>query len=118
MDKLIAEVIKRRDITILCPTGHTCSIRDLIQNKIYEKTHLPSTSSVYSQIRERRDGEEGCVEDLHSFILNRKESMLNQKESNVLTKLEHVHIICPEAVVAELISKQISGNNILVRMVK
>lgn len=110
MDTIVAEIIRRRDITILCPTGHAGEISWQIQNKIYEKTHLPLTSSVYSQIRERRDGEEGCVEDLQSFILNRKES--------ISTKLEHVHIVHPEAVVADLITKQISGNNILVRLVK
>lgn len=111
MDRLITEILKRRDITILCPTGHVSEISFQIQNKIYEKTHLPLTSSVYSQIKERRDGEEGCIEDLQSFILNRK-------ENSMLTKLEHVHIINPEAVVSELITKQISGNNIMIRLVK
>lgn len=111
MDRLITEIIKRReDVTILCPTGHAREISFQIRSKIYEKTHLPSASSVYSKIMERGDGEEGCIEDLRSFILNRKESML--------TKLEHVHIINPEAVVDELITGQIYGNNILIRLVK
>lgn len=111
MDSIVKAILKRRDITILCPTGHASEISSLIRSKIYEETHLPLTSSVYSQIWERQDGEEGCIEDLRSFILNRK-------ENSVLTKIEHVHIICPEAVVAELITKQISGDNILIRLVK
>lgn len=111
MDRLVTEILKRRNVTILCPTGHAGEISSQIQNKIYEVTHLPLTSSVYSQIMERRDGEEGCVEDVRSFILNRK-------ESSMITKLEHVHVVCPEAVVFELITRQISGNNILVKMVK
>lgn len=111
MDRLVAEILRRRNVTILCPTGHAGEISFQIKNKIYEKTHLPPSSSVYSKIKERQDGEEGCVEDVRSFILNRE-------ESSILTKLEHVHVICPEAVVFELIAEQILGNNILVKMVK
>lgn len=115
MDRLVTEILKRRDVTILCPPGHAGEISSQVQNKIYEVTHLPLTSSVYSQIKERRYGdEEGCVEDVLSFILNRKEGCIG----SLITKLEHVYVVCPEEVVFELITRQISGNNILVKMVK